>query len=619
MLIEDSEKAHLADPQFQQMIDALVQIISQTGRALGAAISTGAGEVGWAVVHCQGQSHFFDTPLALTTLLSPPDAPDLFLTTLPKALSTHLEVKAIFVAGMTILDEAELPLGQVLLFFPPPIGLSEEDRQLIRALGKHYLGLCRLQRRASEFLPRVAAATAQVRERANHDPLTNLANRTYFLQCTENLIRERKKIANAAETSATKSKPRSGQMFGLLFIDLDRFKPINDSLGHATGDRVLREVATRFAGCLGPEDTLARLGGDEFTVLLPNLKSQKQASEVAQKLLNCLRAPMILGGQELHLGASIGLAFYPQDGRDASTLIQHSDIAMYQAKKTGGFLAYSRSMNADGYKRLTEEGELRKAIEEEQLSVWYQPQVDLKTGAWCGLEALVRWQHPTRGMVAPSHFVQLAEESDLVETLGAFVLRRACFDLAVWRSAGFPKLTVSVNFSARQLASESIEALVNKSLYDACLPGSALEMELTETTLASNLDQIPLLLRRLRGTGIKVAIDDFGTGYSSLAYLRRFPIDVIKIDQTFVLGIGRTESDAALVRAAVQMAHALNIRAIAEGVETPEQLDYLKEIGCDIGQGYLYSPPIRPDQVLNRLIEATTLPQIITPQQAKAA
>ena len=498
---------------------------------------------------------------------------------------------AAFYAAVPLLTAEGRAFGALAVFGPHPRLLDDRQVFLLQSLSQQVMALLH-QRREIRDLNTAMSVRARIEEQtkwqASHDSLTGLPNRSLFLQRVEETI---------ADASA---KPKRNT--ALLFVDLDRFKRINDTLGHTAGDIILREVAARFSSCLRSEDTLARLGGDEFTVLLPDVPNTAYAAGVSQMLLGTLHRPILLGNQELYLGASIGISTFPRDGEDASTLLKHADIAMYQAKEKGGYQTYSRRMNADGYQLLIEEGELRRAIEREELTLLYQPVVNLATGAVNSVEALARWKHPERGHVPPAHFIALAEQSDLIVPLGELVLRRACADAAFWRRNGHPDLRVAVNLSARQLARPHLGEFVESLLKEKELPGTALDLELTETALFGSGDATPSTLQHLRELGIRLLIDDFGTGYSSLAYLRRFAVDVIKIDRVFIAGLGQDKTDEILVRALIQMAHALHIEVIAEGVEAAEQRACLEEMGCDSMQGYLLSRPVTAEVLRTTLV-----------------
>jgi diguanylate cyclase (GGDEF)-like protein len=506
-----------------------------------------------------------------------------------------------FIAAVPIVASEGVPLGWLSVLDTDRRLLDDRQVSALHLLARQVMVLLDMRRQILELndLTTVRSHAEQTaRWQARHDLLTGLPNRTMFIERVEQTLtaaKERSTQEQAGGRSSRRPRATTRSSSALLFVDLDRFKRINDTLGHAAGDVLLREVAARFAGCLRTEDTLARLGGDEFTVLLPDIPNPSYAATVAQMLLRTLRRPVTLGAQEFHVGASIGVALYPRDGADAQTLLKHADIAMYQAKEHGGYQVYSRRMNAHGFQRLVDEGELRRAIEQDELSLHYQPQVDLDTGEIIGVEALARWRHPNRGPIPPSHFIPLAEQADLIGVLGEWVLRRACRDAAAWRADGYPDLRVAVNLSARQLAQPTLVESVADILRQHDLAGGALDLELTETALCANGDSTPQTLRALRALGIRLFVDDFGTGYSSLAYLRRFRVDALKIDHSFVAGLGKGTPDEALIRALIEMAHALDLRVIAEGVETEAQRDILRALGCDHVQGYLYARPMPPD------------------------
>ena len=428
-------------------------------------------------------------------------------------------------------------------------------------------------------------AQALIRWQAHNDPLTRLPNRAFFRQTLEDAIGR-------------------GMPFAVLFIDLDQFKYVNDSLGHAAGDVLLREVAARFADRMNdsgsPQDVLSRMGGDEFTLLvLPeDGRSAKDDSAVAAAdLIDALAAPITIEGHDLHVAASIGISRFPDDGTDAETLLKHADLAMYQAKAggRGQWQTFSPAMTEAACERLTLESSLRKAIERNELILLYQPQVSLVTGEIIGAEALVRWLHPSLGLIAPSRFIPLAEETGLIVPLGEWVLRRACRQAAEWEHQG-RNLRLSVNLSARQLSERGLVQTVQSALEETGLNPRCLDLELTESALVAQGEAAVERLTELRALGVSISIDDFGTGYSSLAYLRRFPLDILKIDRAFVVGLSGTDrharQDQAVVRAIIDMAHALDLKVVAEGVETAAQRSALRHLGCDYMQGYLYSPPV---------------------------
>ncbi|MGQ9482423.1 putative bifunctional diguanylate cyclase/phosphodiesterase [Chloroflexus sp.] len=389
----------------------------------------------------------------------------------------------------------------------------------------------------------------------------------------------------------------------LLFIDLDGFKQVNDSLGHPIGDRFLKHVSQAFAACVRPQDTLGRMGGDEFLLLMPDLPDPRLADIAAQRLLDALQTPYIHEGQELRLTASIGISLFPRDGVDSVTLLKNADSAMHRAKefKRSGFLHYRPEHSRHAHTRLALEVQLRRAIERQQLMVYYQPQYDLVTDQVASVEALVRWHHPQRGLIPPGEFVPIAEESDLIIEIGSWVLREACRQAMAWHKAGYPLLRISVNVSARQVLRPEFVSEVAAILHSSGLPANWLELEITEGVMLDDPIYAARQIDQLRQLGIRIALDDFGTGYSSLAYLRQLRLDALKIDQAFVRAIDEQSSmvtnSCALLRAIINLAHSLGLAVIAEGVETPEQRSALISMGCDILQGYLFSHPLPADEV----------------------
>jgi diguanylate cyclase (GGDEF)-like protein/PAS domain S-box-containing protein len=420
---------------------------------------------------------------------------------------------------------------------------------------------------------------------AFHDSLTDLPNRQLFMdrlgQALRRTIRRHKRVA-------------------VLFMDLDGFKVVNDSLGHEVGDLLLTVVAQRLKRCLRPEDTLARFGGDEFVVLIEALDDPAQAVQVAERITEELRRPFIMEARDLYVIASIGISLGDTRTHDPDALLREADTAMYRAKDEGGdFRVFNPAMYERAFTRLEVENDLRRAIEQEQFIIHYQPMVDLQTGELWGMEALVRWAHPERGLLEPSEFVPVAEESGLVIPMGEQILREACFKAKEWQEESFriPPLVMSVNLSASQLSRLDLADTVERVLGETGLEGSHLILDVTETVYVKVLATNTAILDRLRDLGVRFSIDDFGTGYSSLSYLRRLPADAIKIDQSFVKGLGENTEDTAVVRMIIELAHTLGLEVIAEGVETEKQADLLKEMGCDFAQGYHFSKPLPPEAV----------------------
>jgi diguanylate cyclase (GGDEF)-like protein/PAS domain S-box-containing protein len=421
-------------------------------------------------------------------------------------------------------------------------------------------------------------AEETIKHLAYHDALTGLANRTLFQdRLTVALAQARRKKQTAA----------------VMFLDLDRFKAVNDTVGHALGDHLLQGVAERLTGLVRDGDTVARVGGDEFALLLQEVERAEEVAEVAERVLDALRQPWVLNGQEFRITTSIGIAMFPNDGEDADSLLRNADTAMYRAKEQGrdNFQLYTPDMNARIAERLALENSLRHGLERGELLVYYQPQVDIASGKIVGMEALVRWQHPERGLVFPAEFIPVAEETGLIVPLGEWVLRTACAQNKAWQAAGFPPMRVAVNLSARQFQQRDLIEVVDEVLTETGLEARWLQLEITEGVAMQDVESNIAVLRELREMGVQIAIDDFGTGHSSLSYLSRLPIDVVKIDQSFIQDLTTDPNDAAIARSIIVMAHNLKLRVIAEGVETEEQLAFLKKRRCDEMQGYLFSKP----------------------------
>ena len=417
---------------------------------------------------------------------------------------------------------------------------------------------------------------------AHHDPLTELPNRL--------VVRDRFEQAMALSA-------RNETKTALLFLDVDHFKAINDTLGHSTGDILLRMVAARLSECIRTSDTVSRQGGDEFLIVLPVVHATSDITAVAAKVLGRLAEPFMVEGRELASSASLGVAVYPDDGQDFDTLLRRADTAMYHAKDGGRnrFSFYDPGMNVDAEERLALRNELRLALERDEFILHYQPQIDLSSGAVTGAEALIRWQHPERGLVAPGRFISIAEENGLIVPIGEWVLHEACRQAVAWQKAGMPEMVVAANLSAVQFRRGDIEKTVVSALLASGLEPSFLELELTESILIGDTETVLLAIRRLKAFGIKLSIDDFGTGYSSLAYLKRFAVDKLKIDQSFVRGLEKDPGDAAIVRAIIQMARSLGLRTIAEGVEDERVLELLRVCHCDEAQGYHIARPMPAD------------------------
>jgi diguanylate cyclase (GGDEF)-like protein len=421
-----------------------------------------------------------------------------------------------------------------------------------------------------------------------HHPGTGLPNRDLLLD----RLRQALYLAGRNELQVA-----------LLQLDLDHFKVVNDSLGHAAGDRLLGAVAGRLGECCRAEDTVAHLGGDEFAVMVPDLTRTQDAAVVARKLHDALQPPFTIEGRELFVTASIGITLFPEDGGDAEGLLRNADTALHQAKAQGRntYQFFAAEMNTRTLARLSLETDLRRALERQEFLLHYQPQVDARSGELLGMEALVRWQHPERGLVPPLDFIPLAEETGLILPLGEWVLRTACTQNRAWQEQGLPPLRVSVNLSGRQLKQADLAGTVGRVLAETKLAPACLELELTESILMESVEATLDILDVIRAMGISLAMDDFGTGFSSLSYLKRFPIDRLKIDYSFVRDLTRNPSDAALVRTIIAMGHNLGLKVIAEGVETEEQLVFLREHGCNEVQGYYFSRPV-PAEAFTELL-----------------
>jgi diguanylate cyclase (GGDEF)-like protein len=459
---------------------------------------------------------------------------------------------------------------------------GDEIAEMARAVRHLLADREALQARTAELSAAKEALTEQGRVlemMAHHDALTGLPNRA---------------LLNDRLAQALAQARRSGRPLALLFLDLDGFKDINDSLGHASGDRLLQSVAERLRTLVREGDTVARLGGDEFVVMLVNLAQAGDAVAIARAIAQALARPHPVDGHTLHITASIGVAAFPDDGDSAEALLKHADVAMYRAKALGrnAVQLYTRDMSVHARQRVELQGALHEAIERGQLELHYQPQLELASGRLRGVEALIRWQHPQLGPVSPERFIPLAEETGLIAPLGEWVLRTAARQLQRWRAAGHTTLTLAVNLSARQVEAPGLPRLVQQVLDECELPAPCLELEITETALLHNADPVLTTLQALKDVGVALALDDFGTGYSSLAHLRRFPIDTIKIDKSFTAEIGASADTATIIRAIVTLARSLGVETVAEGVETAPQLRFLAMLGCHHAQGYHLGRPV---------------------------
>jgi len=501
----------------------------------------------------------------------------------------------------TILDAA-LKSGQTLrIDFRVGLGRHEKSIHLEGEIVRDESGRATTVSGTIQDISEQQQARRKIRHMSRYDALTDLPNRTLFNELF----------------SADLSRAQQAQhQAGVMFVGLDRFKRVNDTLGHDTGDAVLKEAAARLTRCLTrwsaevrpPEDhraLISRFGGDEFTISLPWITHPKQAQNAANIILASMAKPYRLKNQEIYLTTSIGVALSPDDGNTLSGLLTNADAALRHAKAKGKNNAqfYTQSLNADAQRRLSIENKLQTAIKNNELSVHYQPKVDMLEGRLIGMEALVRWNHPELGTVSPAEFIPIAEESGIISAIGAWVLKEACSQTRAWQKQGLPKVMISVNLSARQFWQKDLAEQVAQILVESNLSPRYLELEITEGTFMHNAEETIKTLGELKNLGIKLSVDDFGTGYSSLAYLQQFPVDTLKVDRSFVTDVTDNADSAAITRTIIFMAHSLGLSVIAEGVETPEQYAFLREHGCNQMQGYLFSPPVDAERFGQLLAE----------------
>jgi diguanylate cyclase (GGDEF)-like protein len=448
----------------------------------------------------------------------------------------------------------------------------------------------RMASKTAHMAASLQEANAELQHMVLHDALTKLPNRL--------LLEDR--IQQAAQEAH-----RNSTLCAVLFVDLDRFKAVNDSLGHFAGDELLRAAAERLRSAVRQEDTVSRLGGDEFVILLRHVAIPDDAALVARKIVEAVSQPVRFHANELRITCSIGISLYPLHGESAATLITRADAAMYHVKKSGrnAYRFFEPEMSTFFPQRLVLKNELHKALEDGQFLLHYQPKLDVKTGRLAGMEALVRWQHPKRGLVSPTEFIPLAEETGLIVPLGQWVLREACLQNKAWQDRGLPRTRVAVNISGVQFQDKNLAGSIERVLAETGLEPRFLELEITESVIMQNASEAIVMLERLGQMGVDISIDDFGTGYSSLSYLKRFSINKLKIDQSFISNISNDKDDAAIVQAIIALAHSLRLRVVAEGVEHQEQLDFLRLVGDDEYQGYLHSRPL-PAAEFERYLEA---------------
>lgn len=432
---------------------------------------------------------------------------------------------------------------------------------------------------AHKLTEQVEATKVQLKHLAHHDVLTGLPNRL--------LLQDR-------HIQAIELASRQNKQLAVMFLDLDQFKHINDSLGHAVGDKLLQSVAQRLLGCVRHSDTISRQGGDEFVVLLPFIENLEGAVLCAQKMLAELALPHLIDQYKLHIGVSIGISIYPDDGQDPETQLKNADIAMFHAKASGrnNYKFFKQDMNDRAVQRQSIEASLRRALERQEFVLHYQPKINLKSGVIVGVEALIRWQHPEQGLLSPAQFIAIAEDCGLIRPIGRWVLREACLQARSWQQAGLPSIIVAVNVSALEFRAKDFLDNIRQVLKETGLEPSYLELEVTESVLMQDVGSSDSILHALANLGVMLAIDDFGTGYSSLSYLRKSPINTLKIDQSFVSQICSNPDDAAIVSAVINMGQSLKLRIIAEGVESSEQASFLLAQRCDEGQGYYFGRPM---------------------------
>lgn len=520
----------------------------QDARVAVERVELSEADIGWLTEQVSGE---------LVSLQAP----------LPAFLGTLSRLGAVSASMLPVVLKGSV-VGVIGLGYKRECSLSDEDRDHIRHV-------------ADRVAVALSAADREIQlfRQAHYDPLTTLPNRLYLED------RLKQEIAHAQ---------RDGQRLALLFIDLDRFKDVNDILGHAAGDNLLRLVADRLRACVREGDTVARLGGDEFTMLLRDIDSARGAQVVAKKVIKAVSEPILINGRETFASCSIGVTVYPDDAQNGEELLRKADTAMYRAKQNGRrcYVFFEERMNVEALSRIALEQDLRRALQRDEFVLHFQPQVDLRSGAVVGAEVLVRWAHATRGLLTSNQFITVAENAGLIESIGEHLLRKACAQYGTWLREGIAPSRLAVNVSARQLRQRNFCDLVQSALAEADMPAAHLELEITESLLLADAPEVVANFSRLEALGVTLAIDDFGTGYSSLSYIKRLPVDAIKIDRTFIRDVPASDDACTLVNTVISMARSLRKEVIAEGVETDAQVQFLLESGCHIAQGFAISMPL---------------------------
>ncbi|HYR77093.1 MAG TPA: EAL domain-containing protein [Pyrinomonadaceae bacterium] len=500
----------------------------------------------------------------------------------PRILKDTPDTVVVMISGQQTVDSAiEAMRVGAFDYITKPLDLRHVQAAVRRAQAQHQL-LSEKRQYENHLEELVAERTAEIEHLAFYDRLTDLPNRLLFAdRCAQALA----------------SAQRSHRPVGVLLVSLDRFKTVADTLGHAAGDIVLSEAAARLQTCVSEADTVARFDGEEFALLLTQIAEAGDLADVSLAVSEALKEPFRLGDQVVYVTTSIGISVSPFNGEDSNTVLRNAGAALYRAKQQGGndYQFYAADMNAQAVERLALENSLRSAVENNEFITYYQPVVNLVSSEVVGLEALVRWQHPELGLLPPARFIGLAEDTGQIMDIGECVMRTACAQTRLWQDDGLGRLRIAVNISARHFQQKNFLDRLRQVLGDTRLDPTCLELELTETSIMENGESAVRLLNEIRNLGVKIAIDDFGTGYSSLGYLKRLPIDTLKLDQSFVNGATTDPDDAALVMAIVTLAHNLRLKVVAEGIETAEQLAFLRLLRCDEGQGYLFSKPVTHD------------------------